>query len=100
MFSFSDDVLGFGKMTQGAVGTAECGSRPTCTGWFDKKGCEAKRKSYDDCVQMNIQAKAAVGMAQSQNQKSAEASSAKKKQTIIIIAVVAVVVVLLLLRRR
>lgn len=44
MFSFSDDVLGFGAMTGGAGGTAECGSRPNCVSWLDKD-CSKKMKT-------------------------------------------------------
>ena len=79
MFSFSDDVLGFGAMTGGAGGTAECGSRPNCVSWLDKD-CSKKNEDYNDCVRRAMDLKSAF------QQKSASAKS--RNHVIIAVAVI------------
>lgn len=79
MFSFSDDVLGFGKMTGGAGGTAECGSRPNCVAWLDKD-CGSKNKAYNDCVDKAMQIKAQT--------QTRQTTGKGKNQILIVVAVV------------
>lgn len=79
MFSFSDDVLGFGAMTGGAGGTAECGSRPNCVSWLDKD-CPKKNEDYNACVNRAMDLKAEA--------QTKSASGKGKNQIAIVIAVV------------
>lgn len=92
MFSFSDDVLGFGAMTGGAGGTAECGSRPNCVSWLDKN-CESKNNAYNECLDKAMKIK-------SDQQKVASASKGKNQIMIVAAVVVGLIIIISIFKKR
>lgn len=90
MFSFSDDVLGFGAMAGGAGGTPECGSRPNCIG--NGSACQAKREAFNKCTEKAMQLK----ILENQRQNSGD----KTKQLFLIGGAILVTIIIVWIVKR